>query len=43
MIKRNSDAPRKRYGPGKRKLVFAAVKGAGMGALLTLVLVKLAA
>ena len=43
MIKRNADAPRQRYDPSRRQLALAALKGAGMGALLTMIVVKLAA
>jgi hypothetical protein len=40
VIKRTVNSPRKRRGPTNRQLAVAALKGAGMGALLAMVFVK---
>ena len=40
MIKSPADATRKRYQPTGRQLFVAGLKGAGMGALVVMVLVK---
>ena len=40
MIKQLGGTPRKIYGPSGGRLLWAAVKGAGAGALLTMIVVK---
>ena len=43
MIKPNPANAHKRYGPGGRELAWSALKGAGMGALVAVIVVKLVA